>query len=91
MFLLQVLFEGEIHFFGGYSYVDDGWIALFGQHFVIETKRSGQLVKMTKKENLEIGLYRPSCSSFEMTSEYFPWFKTNVVILWLLDLYQESF
>ena len=75
-----VLFEGEMHFFGGRNYTNDG-IGFSRQHFVIETKRSGQLVKMTKKEDLEIGLFSPSCSSLEMTSEYFPWFKTNIVIL----------
>ena len=42
-----VLFEGEIHFFGGYR----SEIDLSRQHFVIETKRSGQTVKMTKKED----------------------------------------
>ena len=77
-----VLFEGEIHFFGGWS--DFG-----RQHFVIETKRSGQLIKMTKKENLEIGFTSPSCSSFEMFSEYFPWFKTNIVIL-CFDFYHPK-
>ena len=43
-----VLFEGEIHFFGGNNYTkfDEG-IDLSRQHFVIETKRSGQLVKMS--------------------------------------------
>ena len=73
-----VLFEGEIHFFGGDSTYD---IDFSRQHFVIETKRTGQLVKMIKKENLEIGFYKHSCRSFEMTSEYFPWSKENFVIL----------
>ena len=36
---------------------------------------------MTKKEDLEIGLRSPSCSSFEMTAKYFLWFRTSVVIL----------
>ena len=39
-----ILFEGEMHFFGGWNYTDDGWIDLSRQHFVIETKKSGQLV-----------------------------------------------
>ena len=58
-----VLFEGEMHFFGGYTY--SVGIDLTRQHFVIETQRSGQLAKMTRKENLEIGFRFPSCSSFE--------------------------
>ena len=66
-----VLFQGEIHFFGGRNYSSYG-IDFSRQHFVIETKRSGQLVKMSEKKDLETGFYRPSCSSFEIT---------NVVIL----------
>ena len=73
-----VLFEGEMHFLGGFSYPS---IDLSRQHFVIETQRSGQLVRMTKKEDLEIPFYRPSCSSLEITSKHSPWFNTNVVIL----------
>ena len=73
-----VLFEGEMHFFGG----DQTYGRDFSrQHLVIETQRSGQLVKMTKKENLEIGFIDHSCISFEMTSDYFPWSKDNFVIL----------
>ena len=72
-----VLFEEEIHFFGGDGFKD----GFERQHFLIETKRSGQLVKITKKKDLEIGFDQPSCSSFEITSEYFPWFRTNVIIL----------
>ena len=61
-----VLFQGEIHFFGGYpvTYPYKG-IDFTRQHFVIETKRTGQLVKMSKKEDLEIGIAGASCSSFE--------------------------
>ena len=70
-----VIFEGGIHFFGGFD--ED----LTRQHFVIETQRSGQLVKMTKKKDLKIEFFYPSCSTFEMTGEHFPWFRTNVVIL----------
>ena len=62
-----VLFEGEMHFFGGVNYPS---LNLTRQHFVIEKQKSGQLVKMTKKEDLEIGFWFPSCSSFEMTSKY---------------------
>ena len=80
-----VLFEGEIHFFGGVYYIDKSFeheaIDFSRQHFIIETQRNGQLIKMTKKKDLEIGLNKPSCTTFEMTSEYFPWFQTNVVIL----------
>ena len=77
-----VLFEGEIHFFGGYYYGNDGNVSIdfLRQHFVIETDRSEQLVKMTKKEDLEIGFNKPSCSNFEITSEYFPWFQQVVVL-----------
>ena len=81
-----VLFEGEIHFFGGWdNYSND----VTQQHFVIETQRSGQLVKITKKKDLEFGFAYPSCSTFEMTCEYFPWFRTNVVIL-CFDLYHPK-
>ena len=82
-----VLFQGEIHFFGGSNY--RAGIDFTRQHFVIETKRRGQLVKMTKKEDLEIGFWNPSCSSFEITSEYFLWFKTAVVIL-CFDIYHQK-
>ena len=85
-----VLFEGEMHFFGGGNFTPNEFrlanymnemLDFRRQHFVIETQRSGQVVKMTRKEDLEIGLEDHSCSSFETTSEFFPWFKTNVVIL----------
>ena len=81
-----VLLEGEIHFFGGRDY----GIGLDRQHFVIETQRSGQLVKITKKEDLEIGIQSASCSSFEITSEYFPWFKTNIAILCFDNYHTKS-
>ena len=75
-----VLYEGEMNFFGGWDspYELQNFTR---QHFVIETERSGQLIKMTKKKDLKIGLKSTSCRSFEMTNEYFPWFRTNVVIL----------
>ena len=70
-----VLFEGEIHFFGGVDVVvyntDDlfpRYVDLTRQHFVIETKRSGQLVKLTKKEDLRIGLTDHSCATIDMAS-----------------------
>ena len=76
-----VLFEGEVHFFGGATRFGENLYNYTQQHFVIELQRSGQLVKMTKKEDLVIGFESPSCSTFEMTGDYFPWFRSNVVIL----------
>ena len=89
----SVLFEGDIHFFGGFDYssyyqTHDGDFTR--QHFVIETQRSGQLIKMTKKDDLEIEFMNPSCSSFEITSENFPWFKTNFIILCFGDSLTQS-
>ena len=79
----SVAYEGEMHFFGGHSYgVDHDFTK---QHFVIETQRSSQLVKMTKKEDLAIGFKNPSCSNFELSDEYtgdaLANFKTNFVVL----------
>ena len=73
-----VLFQGEIHFFGGKAFGDGD---LSRQHFVIEIQRSGQTVKLTRKRDPKIGFGNPSCSSFETTSEYFPWFQTSVAII----------
>ena len=83
-----VLFEGEIHFFGGdnqyWQYGGESFTDLLNrQHFVIETKRSGQLVKMTKKEDFKIRLFRPSCSSFEITSKHF-------VVILCFDIYHRK-
>ena len=80
-----VLFEGEIHFFGGDNTYDSIFFTdVFSrQHFVIETKRSGQLVKMTKKEDLKIRFFRPSCSSFEITSKHF-------VVVLCFDIYHRK-
>ena len=36
---------------------------------------------MTTKGNLEFRFTSPACSSIEFTSDYFPWFQKNVVIL----------
>ena len=90
-----VIFEGEIHFFGSDTESSDYELSDSGtgfdpnrQHFVIETTRSGTTVKMTKKDDLGIGFYKPSCSSFELTSESFPRFQTNVVIL-CFDMYHR--
>ena len=82
-----VLFQGEMHFFGGYDYGNEG--DLTRQHFVVETKRSGQLVKMTKKDDLHIPFRDPSCSSLKITSKNFPWFEINVVIL-CFDYYHRK-
>ena len=86
-----VLFEGEIHFFGGILNDEPTYgIPNFArQHFVIETKRSGQLVKMTKKAELEIAISFSSCGTFEMTSEYFPWFKKMLYFYALMNCTQE--
>ena len=46
-----VLYQGEMHFFGGKYYSTTRFAP--SQHFVIERQRSGQLVKMTKKKNLD--------------------------------------
>ena len=83
-----VIFEGEIHFFGSDTEPTDTGYDPNRQHFVIETTRSGTTVKMTKKDDLDIGFYKPSCSSFQLTSESFPWFQTNVVIL-CFDMYHR--
>ena len=44
-----VLLEGEKHFFGGINYPS---FNLTRQHFVIETRRSGQTVRMTQKKKI---------------------------------------
>ena len=52
-----VIYQGNIHFFGGDS--DGGLldklenVDFSKQHFMIETKRSGRMVKMTKMKDLE--------------------------------------
>ena len=60
-----VMFEGDIHFFGAdrQSISDDR--DFYRQHFVIETQRSGQLVQMKQKEDLEIRFRGPECISLE--------------------------
>ena len=74
----SVVYQGYIHFFGGtpVNYTDFG-----KQHFVIETKRSGKMVKMTKMKDLDVSFQAPSCSNFQITSNYFPWSSKNIVIL----------
>ena len=58
-----------------------GHVTFRRQHFVIETQRSGEIPKMTKKEDLNVGFTNPSCSSFGVSSEIMPWFKTYFVII----------
>ena len=70
-----VVYQGEMHFFGGE-------FPRNRQHFKIEMQRSGKLVQMTELKDLEFPLSNdPSCSSFEINSNYFPWFSKNIVIL----------
>ena len=87
----SVLYEGEMHFFGG---IDTGGIdggdGYSRQHFTIETKRSGKMVRMMKQHNLEIGFDEPSCSTFEITSQYFTWLPKNVVVLCFDAYHQRS-
>ena len=65
-----VVYKGEIHFFGGSEFGqfgDDGMARFYEfryQHFTIETQRSGRMVKMTKKEDLDIGMKSHACSTF---------------------------
>ena len=72
-----VIYEGDIHFFGG-KYLKNDYRK---QHFVIETKRNGRMVEMMKEKDLAVEVLQPSCSSFKITSQYFPWFSKNIVIL----------
>ena len=62
------------------------------QHFTIEMKRSGGVVKMMRQHDLEIKIHNPSCSTFEITSKKFPWRPKNVVVLCFgSDLYGELY
>ena len=71
-----VVYQGNMHFFGG------GRVQMFDkQHFFIETQRSGKMVKMTKMKDLDVSFENPLCSSFEITSNNFPWFSKNIVVL----------
>ena len=36
------------------------------QHFSIETRRAGRLVEIIENEDLDIGFWNPSCSTFEI-------------------------
>ena len=83
----SVLFEGEIHFFGG-GFVKD--YMFDHQHFVIEKQRSGQTVKMSKKEDLQVGFLYPLCSTLEITSSQSRWFKKDVVFICFDDNQEYS-
>ena len=56
-----VSYKGEMHFFGGKRWWNRDYSR---QHFSIETRRSEQLVKLLKKEDLTIGFEDSSCSIF---------------------------
>ena len=73
-----VVYEGDIHFFGGGVFPNNNFNT---QHFVIETQRSGKMVKMTKKKDLAVGFRSPSCSTFAITEHRFPWSSKNIVII----------
>ena len=87
-----VVYQGDIHFFGGVykknssEFIDpiSHFVTEYDfrrQHFFIATQRKGRMVKMTKMKNLNVGFYFPSCSNFEITSDNFPWSSKNIVIL----------
>ena len=50
------------------------------QHFIIEEPENG-IPRMTKLKNLNVGLQNPSCTTFQITSQYFPWSEKTIVIL----------
>ena len=89
-----VIYQGDMHFFGGRNNIitnDDFSVnfeefvssgrALRKQHFKIETNRRGKMPKMTKMKDLDIGFGNPSCSSFDITSDSFPFSSKSIVIL----------
>ena len=84
----SVVYNGEMHFFGGISYDINGGDGYSRQHVTIETKRSGKMVRMTRQHNLEIEFDKPSCSTFEIFSQSFPWPPKNVVVL-CFDAYHQ--
>ena len=82
----SVIYEGEMHFFGADAetnmlHSDFEEVDYLRQHFTIEAKRSGRMARMTRQHDLEIGFDGPSCSTFEITSQNFPWLTKNVVVL----------
>ena len=83
----SVVYDGEMHFFGVTEFMnpfsddDSRNYAYSRQHFTIEMKRSGRMVKMTRQHDLEIQFQNPSCSAFEITSQYFSWLSKNIVVL----------
>ena len=81
------MYEGKIHFFGGSkTFLDGTWLDpeeidnFSRQHFIIETKRTGKIVKMIQEKDLEVEFYSPSCSNFRSTYA-FPFFEKTVVII----------
>ena len=86
-----VVYDGEMHFFGGFtnSYYEVGDV-YSRQHFTIEMKRSGRMVRMTRQHNLGIEFKNPSCSTFEISSQYFPWLPKNIVVLCFDMLHKSS-
>ena len=53
-----VIYEGNMHFFGGdiYTHIQGGNSSAYDfskQHFMIETHRSGKMVKMKKMKDLD--------------------------------------
>ena len=48
-----VIYRGEIHFFGGENGDLGGDYDFEKQHFIIETHRSGKMVKMTKMKDMD--------------------------------------
>ena len=85
-----VVYQGDMHFFGGQKYSIPEFGDFSRQHFVIERQRSGKMVKMTEKKSLDIAFQYPSCSNFAMISKNFPWTSRNIVIL-CFDSYRERF
>ena len=82
-----VIYQGEIHFLGGDTYSLQNRNAEWKhydfnrQHFVIETRRSGRMPKMTRKEDLDIGLANHACSTLKITTESFLSPSKEIVIL----------
>ena len=51
-----VIYQGNVHFFGGQNYSDDSEDIPYDfskQHFIVETHRTGKMVKMTKMNDLD--------------------------------------
>ena len=82
-----VVYQGDMNFFGGISGTAND---MSRQHFVIETHKSDErlkMVRMQKLENLNTGLTDPICSTFKLKYEEK---SENVVILCYSLNYQRS-